>query len=153
MKKISLFIVSMLLIPVSILAATTPKIVTLTAENSGSTVNYSGTTEEGSHAVMCKLYNSDNEEVDLLSSPVDNESFKGSFTNVSNGTYNVACANYEGGEVKKVEVIVGNVDTESITNNPNTYDAGIRNAIILSIISIVGIVCICIYLKKKKGRK
>ena len=146
MKKIGLFIVSiLLLIPVTTLAATNHKVLTLTAKNSGSTINYDGTTEDGAHAVMCKLYNSDNEEIDLLSSAVDNKSFKGSFTNVSDGTYNIACANYEGGEVKKVEIVINNS-----VSNPNTYDAGIRNFVILLVVSILGITGVSIYLKKKK---
>ena len=101
MKKLYLFLISLLLIiPFSVYAATTPRVLTLTAKSSGTTINYEGTIEEGSHAVMCKLYNSDNQEIDLLSSAVDNKAFEGSFENVEKGKYTVACANYEGGEIK-----------------------------------------------------
>ena len=146
MKKICLFVISILLVlPISALAAATPRVLTLDAKSSGSKISYNGTVEDGSHAVMCKLYSSNDEEVDLLSSAVDNKEFEGSFSNVEDGTYHVACANYEGGEVKSVEVVVNNT-----TANPNTYDAGISSFIIILVVSILGILGISMYLKKRK---
>ena len=113
MKKSYLIIFALLLvIPFSVFAETTPKVLTVTAENSSSTINYTGTTEDGVYAVMCKLFNSSDEEIDMLSSSVDNNTFSGTFANVSEGTYNVGCARYEGGDVKRVEVIINSDDVE-----------------------------------------
>lgn len=146
-KKYLITFALLLIIPLTVLAAT-PKVLTVSAERSGSIINYSGTTEDGVYAVMCKLYNSSDEEIDMLSSSVNNNEFTGSFTNISDETYSVACARYEGGEVKKVEVVEkANVDKTS--DNPQTYDPGIITSIIILIISIVVIVGTIIYLKKK----
>ena len=144
MKKFSLLaFLLVLLIPFGVFAATTPNVKTLNAKATGSTVEYSGTMEDGSYAVMCKLYSADDEEIDLLSSAVEDGKFAGSFEDVPKGTYNVMCANYEGGDIKSVEVEV----TE--TKTPNTYDAGIKKSIILLIVAVVGIVSTGVILKKK----
>lgn len=143
MKKISLLILAVLfIVPISVFAASTPRVLTLTAKSNGNTIEYNGTIEPGAYAVMCKLYNSSDEEIDLLSSQVSEEKFSGKFENVAAGKYNVACARYEGGEVKKAEVIV-----ESKAN-PKTYDAGILGSIILVITSALGLTGTILYLKK-----
>ena len=141
MKKVYLLLFSLLLIiPFGAFAASDPKILTLSAEGSGTKVTYKGTIEEGSYAVMCKLYDSKGEEIDLLSTEVDNKSFTGSFTDVPKGTYTLACANYEGGEVEKIELIL---DGKTVSaKNPNTYDSGIYINVILLAFSIVGIAVI-----------
>jgi len=150
MKKNYLIIFTILLIiPFSVFAAETPIVLTVTADVSGSTINYTGTTEDDVHAVMCKLFNSSDEEIDMLSSSVDNNSFSGSFTNVSDGTYNVLCARYEGGEVKSVEVVVG-ATTNNTSTSPKTYDAGIRIYLLMLIISIIGVAISLLHLKKRK---
>ncbi len=145
MKKISLFIfIMLLLIPFSVLAEELPSVKTLTAKANKSTINFNGTIEDGSHAVMCKLLNEKNEEIDLLSVAVSEEKFNGSFENVSNGTYNVACANYEGGEIEKIEVLVNE------SNNPKTSDSIFRYIMIL-LISSMGIFIGSVYLKKNRS--
>lgn len=121
MKKGKLLLLSSLLIPCSILAAN-PKVLTLTGEVKDNTINYSGTTEEGSHAVVCKLYNSKSEEVERFSTSVDNKEFEGSFKNVEAGDYTISCANYEGGEIKNVEVTV-----EKQEKAEETYTADLDN--------------------------
>lgn len=147
MKKVYLLILTILfIIPFKVKAATTPRVLTLEAKSTGTTIKYNGTIEEGSHAVMCKLYNSDKEEVDLLSSAVDNKEFSGSFTVSESDKYKVACANYEGGDIKEVEVKMV-VDK----TNPPTYDAGITASIIVLAVGIIGIVGVLVYLKKKKN--
>ena len=120
MKKISFLVLSLLLIPFSVKAATSPNVKTLEASAKDDTVTYNGTMEEGFYAVMCKLFNDKDEEIDLLSSAVSEGTFTGAFTNVENGTYNVSCANYEGGEFKKAEVIVNY--TVADKTNPKTGD-------------------------------
>lgn len=107
MKKISLLVLPLLLlIPLKVLGIENPKVLTLSANNESLEITYNGTVEAESHAVMCKLYNSSDEEIDLLSLSVDNNSFSGSFTVPDYGSYTVACANYEGGEIKKTEISV-----------------------------------------------
>ena len=135
MKKISLIIVLLLILPLAVLAEEEEfKVLTLTTEVDGANINYSGTTEEGSHAVMCKLYDADNEEIDMLSSAVEEEEFSASFVVTEEGDYTVSCANYSGGEFKTATATVGEVKN---ANNPNTYDAGIKSILVL-IVSVVG---------------
>lgn len=142
MKKLKLFIVSvLLLIPFTVNAAE-PKVTSLDAKVSSGTISYNGTMEDGSHAVMCKLYDSNSKEIDLLSSAVDSNKFEGSFTVSSKGTYKVSCANYEGGEIteKTVEVIK--------VKNPKTGDK-IVLYLVVGIISLVGVGCLTLRFKKQ----
>lgn len=133
----------LLLIPVGVFAATTPLVKILEATSSGSTITYKGTMEGESHAVMCKLYNSSDEEIDLLSLAVDNSNFEGKFENVPKGTYTIACANYEGGDIKKVSVEVDKVNEK----NPKTSDEIIKyvSLLMISMFSLI----VCFKLSKK----
>ena len=148
MKKIGLFILSLLfVIPFSVNAAEY-KVETLESSVSGSTISYNGTMEDGAHAVTCKLYNSENTEVDLLSSAVDSNKFEGSFENVSEGKYVVSCANYEGGEIKSVDVTVGAATTGETTKTVPTGD-NVKTYVIIAIVSIIAIAGATVYLKKR----
>ena len=114
MKKTSLFILTLLLmIPFCVFADDDPKVLTLNAEANENIISYEGTTEDGAHAVMCKLLNSSNEEIDKLSVAVNNMEFTGSFTTTATGNYKVTCANYEGGAIKEANV--------SIVASPTVY--------------------------------
>ena len=137
MKKILFLMICLFAIPTCILAAN-PSVKTLEMTNDSGTIKYNGTTEDGVYAVMCKLYNSKEEEIDLLSSSVENSKFEGSFTVSTSDNYKVACANYEGGEFKTVEVSVGKDDIN--TSNPKTYDNIGYYIAILGICVISGIV-------------
>lgn len=147
MKKINLFILTIIFIlPLSVKAEDNPKVLTVTANANNTTIEYKGTTEDDVHAVMCKLYNAKDEEIDLLSSAVDNKNFSDSFVVKEKGEYKVACANYDGGEIKTAKVIVD----ESKKDNPITYDSGIILYIILIAVGIIGVVSLVIYKNKKK---
>lgn len=145
MKKVLLAII--LLIPFSVFAA--PAVLTLDATVEGSTINYKGTIEDGSFAVMCKLYDASDDELDILSSSVDTNAFEGAFTVTQNGKYKVSCANYEGGDVKTVEVEVK--DTKDSKNNPGTGD-NIVLYIILGVVALVGITFTTVKLVKKNNK-
>ena len=110
----SLLLVLLLVFPVFVDAK--PKVNTLEVKVDGSKINYSGTMEDGSYAVMCKLYSEDT-ELDMLSSEVSENKFEGDFTVAKNGTYMVYCANYEGGDIKSAEAVVSDA-----SNNPKTGD-------------------------------
>ena len=97
MKKLMFVLTILFLIPMTALAASTPRIITLEADATEGNIKYNGTVEPNSYAVMCKLYNEKDEELDLLSSPVSEEKFDGNFTVTESGNYKIACANYEGG--------------------------------------------------------
>ena len=97
---------------------------------------------------MCRLIDKDGEVADRLSTAVENNEFVGSFTNVSNGEYEVACARYEGGDVVKNSVTV--VASATQTNNPQTNDPGIGASLIILGVSVAGIVGAVVYLKKRK---
>ena len=119
MKKLGLLVVSLLLLPFIVSAASLPSVKTLDASTSGLTIKYNGTMEDGSYAVMCKLYDSDSNEIDLLSTSVSEKAFEGTFEVASAGKYTITCANYEGGAIKSVEV---EVKEEVKENTPNTFD-------------------------------
>lgn len=166
MKKKYLVIIALLLIlPFGVYASDDPAVLEVNAERDGSTINFNGTTEDDVHAVMCKLFNSSNEEVDMFSTSVEENTFSGSFTNVEDGDYNVLCARYEGGVVRSAQVVDGATNgngtddnstgtgTTNNTNNqvnPKTYDAGITGSIIMLIVCIVGMVGSIIFIKKIK---
>ena len=140
MKKLVLLI-ALLFIPVCVSAAEY-KVESLDATASTGTINYNGTMEDGSHAVMCKLYNSKGEELDLLSSAVNEKKFEGSFEVSAKGTYKVACANYEGGAIveKTVEV--------TAVKNPKTSD-NIVLYVTLGVIALLGASYLAFRLKKQ----
>ena len=148
MKKYSLLIIALLLmVPMFVFAATEPRVLTVTPEAKGSTVLYTGTTEDGVTAVMCKLYAED-EEIDMLSSAVEDKKFEGSFEGVKAGKYTVSCAKYEGGEVVKADVTVEEVKDASV---PPTIDPIHSSIIMLITFALVGVASVT-YLKKRKSR-
>lgn len=130
MKKIMFLLVALFIVPTCILAATSPEITKLDAKVSGKDIKYNGETTDGAYAVMCKLFNNKDEELDLLSSPVAENKFDGSFTVTENGEYKVACAIYEGGEFKNVNVTVSDAATKEA--NPKTSDNVLSYVVILS---------------------
>ena len=161
MKKFSVLLIILLLFPfIYVEAASTPRVLTLDATTSDTTITYNGTIEDGSYAVMCKLLNNNNEEIDLLSSSVTNNSFEGSFVVSEKANYKVACANYEGGDIKEVEVSFDD-DTVTDTNKNNTNAKKVNNAsnvktsdniiifIIIGIISMCAIISLIIIKKKR----
>jgi len=105
-KSYLLFVLLLLVFPLIVFAEEAPKVLTLETSVEGSIVNFNGTTESGSHAVMCKLYNSDSEEIDRLSVAVNNLQFEGQFATTEIGNYTVKCANYSGGEFKGANATV-----------------------------------------------
>ena len=118
-NKLLLILSLMLIVPLSVRADVKPKVLTLDAELSNNTISYSGTTEDDAYAVMCKLLDDNDEEIDKLSVSVDNNAFEGTFITLETGDYKVACANYEGGEIKTVSVTVETVATFTVAFNTN----------------------------------
>ena len=161
MKKFSVLLIILLLFPfIYVEAASTPRVLTLDATTSDTTITYNGTIEDGSYAVMCKLLNNNNEEIDLLSSSVTNNSFEGSFVVSEKANYKVACANYEGGDIKEVEVSFDD-DTVTDINKNNTNAKKVNNVsnvktsdniiifIMIGIISMCAIISLIIIKKKR----
>ena len=112
-------------------ASALPAVKTLDATADGAEISYSGTIEDGSYAVMCKLYNGEG-EVDMLSTEVDGGKFSGSFTAPTAGEYKVYCANYEGGDILSADVVAekgADVAPEEVAEEsvetPKTLDSGI----------------------------
>ena len=145
MKKLGLLLM-LFILPLSVSAASV-NVKLLDATTEGKTIKYNGEMEDGSVAVMCKLYSGD-EEIDYLSSAVDSSKFEGSFTVTSDGTYKVACANYEGGEFKTVEVEVKTSSEEEKEKVPNTVD-NILKYITIAGISLISLISIRLYMKKE----
>ena len=147
MKKLGLLLM-LFILPLSVSAASV-NVKSLDATTEGKTIKYNGEMEDGSVAVMCKLYNGE-EEIDYLSSAVDSNRFEGSFTVTSDGTYKVACANYEGGEFKSTDVVVKEETTEEENkeSTPNTYD-NILSIVAIAGISLATLVGITLYIRKE----
>ena len=144
MKKLGLLIL-LLVLPFAVNAATSINVKSLDASVSGTTINYNGEMEDGSVAVMCKLYDGDN-EIDYLSSQVNSNKFEGSFSVDNAGTYKLRCANYEGGEIKEVEVTTTENKTNPTTGDPiYTYVAIGAGALI-----VIGVIVVIITKKKNK---
>lgn len=126
MKKKLLLIFSLLLIfPLTVKADGEPNVTELNAyaEDNGNIILFGGETENNSHAVMCKLYNNSEEEIDKLSVEVTNTgsngTFGGSFVAPSTGDYRVSCANYEGGTIVTDDVTVSTLTQVTVEFNTN----------------------------------
>lgn len=159
MRKIFVLLIALFLIPVYAKAATStlPNVTKVDATNDKLVIKYNGETEDGSLAVMCKLFNSKDEELDMLSSPVSENKFDGTFTVTEYSKYKIMCANYEGGDFKSTEIELKEelkTDTKEVENkkeetNPKTGD-NILFYVILSSLCIISL-CIMLYLKRKKN--
>ena len=148
MKKILVILVTILFIPFTVKAAT-PNVKDLEAIIDGTAITYNGTMEDGSYAVMCKLLDKDSNELDMLSSAVDSNAFNGTFTVETAGDYKVSCANYEGGDIKVVDV--KSTTDETVTNDakPVPTSDNIKTYVIVAISSILVIASATMYLKRK----
>lgn len=139
-KLITLLLAVALLTPVVKAAELNVKELTTKTENNS--IKYSGTTDEGVLAVSCSLYNSENEEIDISSNAVNNNTFEGIFTVTKEDTYTVKCANYEGGKIVTA--------TEKI-ENPATGDKVLKYGIILGA-CVLGLAGLTVYTKKNKKK-
>lgn len=137
-RYIIVLLLTIFIIPISVNAAATYDVLTVTGSQANNKVSYSGTTEDGVYAVSCSLLNSKGDEVDFKSSSVSDKKFSDTF-DASEDDYTIKCANYDGGkyvtaEVKKSE----SAKTEE--KNPTTGDNVINYVIILSgCITLLGI--------------
>ena len=150
MKKILTFIIGLIIfIPFSVKAIAVNE---LNATISGNTITYNGTMEDGSYAVMCKLLDKDSNEIDMLSTAVDSNKFEGTFTVESNGDYKVSCANYEGGDIKTVDVKVETATETTTTGEAaKTVPTGdnVKTYVIVAMASVLVIAGATVYLKKR----
>lgn len=148
-KNCLILILGLLFIPIFVNAAN-PKVTSLKVSSDGYNIKYSGITENGSHAVMCKLFDKDSNEIDQLSSAVDNKQFKGELLANEDGSYTLSCANYEGGDFNSVNVTISTKEEKSDVNikNPKTID-NILIYLGIALIAVIGIISTKIYFKKK----
>jgi len=146
-KLVTLLLAVVLLTPVVKAAELNVKELTTKTENNS--IKYSGTTDEGVLAVSCSLYNSENEEIDISSNAVNNNTFEGIFTVTKEDTYTVKCANYEGGKIVEATITEA---TKQQTTNPATGDHIMKYAALLGI-SVIGIAGLTIYTRKTKKNK
>lgn len=149
MKKILSILAVLLILPITVFAATSPVVLTLEPTTDNLIVNYKGTISAGSTAVMCELYDANDEKVDFFSSAVDNGAFEGSVTSPSAATYKLRCANFEGGEIKEVEVTTTAVEEKK--DNPTTKDP-IYTYIAIGAVALIVIGVVVVFLTKK-GKK
>ena len=148
MKKIIVLVLLLLVLPITVFAAEAPTVTKLVLSNEKGVIKYSGEVQDPnpeygspSYAVMCKLYNSKDEEIDYLSSEVNEHKFEGSFTVTKNDTYKVSCANYEGGEFKSETIVVK-------AANPKTGDTMLLY-VALGVVSVVALIG-CVRFAKEK---
>ena len=156
MKKIILALL-LIVLPVTVFAAEPPIVSKLELSNDKGVIKFNGETAEPaeygtgvpSYAVMCKLFNSESDQVDLLSTEVNDDKFEGSFTVTKNDTYTVYCANYEGGAIKSETIKVDDIV------NPKTGDNMYIYCIVLAVCITAGVVAAMYprFLKKVKARR
>ena len=104
--------------------AVSANVLTVTAEQTGATVSFSGTTDAGVLAVTCELLDEDNNEKAINSVAVEDAKFGGSFTLGENDDVNtIRCANYSGGEIVTSEIMVVIDDESEVV--PKAPDTGI----------------------------
>lgn len=139
MKNKIILLISLFLIVPTVKAAEL-NVKTVTTEALEGKIKYTGTTDEGVLAVSCSLFK-DDQEMDIASNSVNNNTFEGSF-DVQGGTYTVKCANYDGGTIVSSE--------KAEVKNPKTGDSIIKSVAILGI-SITGLVGATILLKKNEN--
>ena len=151
MKKVFLLIV-LFILPTSVFALN-KDIIALDARANGNTISYNGTIESGAYAVMCKLYNSSNEEVDYFSSSVENDFFEGTLTAPGSGDYKVSCADFDSGNINSVNVSVGDTSTSLLrtSDNPHTND-GILAYVFIFFIGMIGLISGSSYILKHKNK-
>lgn len=119
MKKIlySLFLL-VVLIPLGVRALENTDVSILNVEVNNNVISFNGAAGPESFAVMCKLYNSNEEEVAKYSVEVSNQTFAGNFIAPQIGNYTVSCANYSGGTIVSRPAVV-----ESMTIYQVSFDA------------------------------
>lgn len=148
MKKVLVLLLALVL-PVTVFAAEAPKVTKLELSNNKTVITFKGEIEDDSVAVMCKLYDSKNEEIDLFSTSVSENKFEGTFTISNNDTYKVACANYDGGEIKAETIKVSDIV------NPKTGDLIEAYCIVLAL-CVAALILACLapkFLRKRKNAK
>lgn len=137
-KYIIILLLTVFIIPISVKAAATYDVLTVSGSQANNKVSYSGTTEEGVYAVSCSLLNSKGEEVDFKSSSVSDKKFSDTF-DASEDDYTIKCANYDGGKFVTAEVKKGEA-TKTGEKNPTTGDNVINYVIILTgCITLIGV--------------
>ena len=115
MKKLLYSLLIILLIPLSVKALNNEEVLSVDVEINDNVISFTGTTESDSHAVMCKLYDSNNEEVAKFSVEVSNQNFAGNFIAPEIDTYKVSCANYSGGTIVSKTAKVDNMAIYTVT--------------------------------------
>ena len=163
MKKVALFIISLLLIIPFTVHADNEKVLTLDVNVNGASITYSGTTEDGITAVMCRLFDKNDQDVNKYSSEVTSNAFDGELIASRNGDYKVSCAKYEGGDALVKDVKISGLPEESTevttttgdvktSKNPKTND-GILNYVYLLVVGALGMTAGTLYIRKTKKLK
>ena len=154
MKKIIVILSLLFIFPITAFAAETPVISKLELANDKGVITYNGEVELPqysipAYAVTCKLYNSKDEEVDILSTEVTDLKFNGSFTVVKNDTYKVSCANYESGTIKSETIEIKDVV------NPKTGDNVYVYCLVLALCLAAAVIAAMYprFLKKVKAKR
>lgn len=143
MKKIILALLIFVL-PVTVFAAVPPIVSKLELSNDKGVIKFIGETAlppeysngEPSYAVMCKLFNSEEDQIDILSVEVNEDKFEGSFTVTKNDTYTVYCANYDAGEIKSESIKVDDIVNPKTGDNTILYVLGSLFALSLILIAV-----------------
>ena len=150
-NKISILLVlALFIVPLTYVnAAVSPNVLTVEATQANGEISYTGTTEDGVVAVSCILLDSDNNEVDFVSSSVYNKAFSDKFV-AEEGNYTIKCANYNGGTF--VTDTVTSNKTTKVEKAPKTLD-NINIYIITLVVSIIALLSIALFVKKIKTSK
>ena len=117
MKKLFVILTALFLLPLSVYAQ---DVTDVDADINGNKIEFFGETEDGALAVMCKLYDENDEQIDMLSVAVVDNEFSGEFRIAGEGEYVVGCADYDGGEILSSLVIVDEITAATYMVTFNT---------------------------------
>lgn len=141
-----LLVLALFIVPFAYVnAATSSNVLTVEATQANGEISYTGTTEDGVVAVSCILLDSNNNEVDFVSSSVYNKAFSDKFV-AEEGNYTIKCANYNGGSF--VTDTVTTNKTTKVEKAPKTLDS-VSFYVIALVISVIALLVIALFVKKK----
>ncbi len=129
MKKIATILTSLvlsLMVFVPGVSALNKKVLTMTAEVTGSNVAVNGTTEDGMLAVAVSVYKADGTTlVTVESASVTSNAFTHTLT-LTDGTYIIRVADYDGGDFIGQTVVVGDGEAEAEGSTVGSPDTGYK---------------------------
>lgn len=118
------------------------------SESSNGEITVSGTVENSMVAAAVNVYDASGENlITMRTTQINDDNTFSTQISLDAGTYIIKVADYNGGEYKSLTVTPGSNTTATDIKTPATGD-NILVYILIGILSITGLSCVVIYLKK-----